>query len=107
MGIKGAWDNKVTGKCRRKDGVGNGIKLPGNNSPRRWEDRDIKRLRDAVGTKQGGDWFSAECVSPSRLFSSKSTARKRASAEIANMPFPLAQHIAKTFYPYAERICAG
>lgn len=34
---------------------------------------------------------------------SKSTARKRASAEIAKIPFPLAQHIAKCFYHYHHK----
>lgn len=35
-----------------------GLKLPGNNGPRRWEDREIQRLADA-GKKnsRGGSWF--------------------------------------------------
>jgi hypothetical protein len=51
------------------------------------------------GTKCGGDWFNAEQPSISRMTSSKSTARKAASAMIARIPFVLARHIAKTWYP--------
>ena len=84
----------------------------GDASERRWEDRTVKRLRDATkdqvrkqlqdsaGTKQGGDWFGAGCdMSISRMYSSKSIQRKRAAAEIAKIPFPLSQFIALTYYP--------
>jgi hypothetical protein len=64
-----------------------GVKLLGNNSPRRW----------------GGDWFGRECqTSMSRMYSSKSKHRKAASALIAKIPFPLAQHIARCFKPVCE-----
>jgi site-specific DNA-cytosine methylase len=53
---------------------------------------------DAI--KQGGDWFGKECqTSISRMCSSKSKARKAASAEIAKIPFELSSHIARIFYP--------
>lgn len=50
--------------------------------------------------KNGGDWFGAgkDC-SLQRRASSKSPARKAASAQIAKIPFPLAQHIARVFKP--------
>ena len=52
------------------------------------------------GVKQGGDWFNKECGnSISRRCSSKSKARKRASAMIAKIPLPLSRHIAATWYP--------
>ena len=57
------------------------------------------------GIKHGGDWFSGYGGgfgwdhSQMREHSSKSPARKRASAEIAKIPFPLAQHIARVFKP--------
>lgn len=52
------------------------------------------------GTKQGGDWFGkGEDYSISRKSSSRSTARKAASAQIAKIPFPLAQHIARIYKP--------
>jgi len=81
-----------------------------------WKDRPVKRLnespghsintaavglyadRDSEGTKQGGDWFS-DSNSASRTSSSRSTARKAASAQIAKIPEPLALHIAKVFKP--------
>lgn len=52
------------------------------------------------GTKNGGDWFSsgANC-SLQRRASSKSSARKAASAQIAKIPMPLAQYIARSFKP--------
>jgi hypothetical protein len=74
-----------------------GTKVPGNNSPRRWEDREVKRLGDA-GIKQEGsgpEWFDNGIAK----LGSHSSARKRASAEIAQIPFELASYIARAFYP--------
>jgi hypothetical protein len=52
------------------------------------------------GAKQGGDWFNATCTtSISRTTSSRSLARKRASAEIAKIPLALSSWLAKCFYP--------
>lgn len=52
------------------------------------------------GTKQGGDWFDAsDPNSISRTTGSKSPRRKAAAAQIAQIPFPLAQHIARVFKP--------
>jgi hypothetical protein len=51
------------------------------------------------GIKCGGDWFNASQPSISRTTSSKSPARKMASAMIAKIPEPLSRHIARTFYP--------
>jgi hypothetical protein len=51
------------------------------------------------GRKVGGDWFGKECHSPSRLYSSRSPARKAVSARIAKIPFALAHHIAVTYHP--------
>jgi hypothetical protein len=48
------------------------------------------------GTKQGGGWWH-DPNSMTRRFSSKSNARKAASALIAKIPFPLANHIARVF----------
>jgi site-specific DNA-cytosine methylase len=85
-------------------GLQNGTKLPGNNSPRRWDKREVKRLCDA-GTKTvkdsdggyGGN-FGWD-VTPLRRGNSKSSKRKQASAEIAKIPYPLAQWLARTFKP--------
>lgn len=81
----------------------NGLKLPeGNCRPRRWEARPIARLRDA-GVKQPGHsgraWFADPDVAGH--FSSKSSKRAQASAEIAKIPFALASHIARVFKPAA------
>jgi hypothetical protein len=55
------------------------------------------------GSKGGGDWFGRDknCSLP-RSYGSKSSNRKAASAEIAKIPFPLAQHIARCFKPICE-----
>ncbi len=54
---------------------------------------------EASGIKQGGDWFNAEQPSISRLYGSKSSKRKAASALIAKIPEPLARHIGAVFRP--------
>lgn len=60
---------------------------------------------DSAGVKQvnGGTqgWFGKykPTGQGSRNFSSNSVKRKAASAQIAKIPFPLANHIAKCFYP--------
>lgn len=51
-------------------------------------------------TKCGGDWFgSGDDCSLMRRMSSKSSARKAASAQIAKIPPALARHIAQVFKP--------
>ncbi len=56
----------------------------------------IGRIRQS--TKQGGDWFGKNCESSmSRLYGSKSSKRKAASAMIAKIPFPLASYLASVF----------
>jgi hypothetical protein len=56
------------------------------------------------GMKQGGDWFGpGENMSISRRYSSRSNARKAASAMIAKIPFPLALHIARAFKAWKEK----
>lgn len=51
------------------------------------------------GTKMGGGWWNDSTNNLIRKASSRSQARKAASAQIAKIPFPLAQHIAKVFKP--------
>jgi hypothetical protein len=51
------------------------------------------------GIKCGGDWFGPGVKSEMRKHSSKSPARKMASAMIAKIPLPLSRHIAATFLP--------
>jgi hypothetical protein len=57
-----------------------------------------------TGTKVTGDWFGSYAdmkamgtISPGRMHGKNSAKRKAASAMIAKIPFPLAQHIAKCF----------
>ena len=72
-----------------------------------WSDRskrgqDFTRVagRQAIdGIKNGGDAFS-DPKWAGRVGSHKSQVRKAASAQIAKIPFPLAQHIARSFKPH-------
>jgi hypothetical protein len=56
---------------------------------------NLRRLDD--GLKFGGGWWHDSTNNLIRKASSKSSARKQASAEIAKIPFPLAQWIAQVF----------
>jgi hypothetical protein len=87
-----------------------GFKSSGMN----WSDQtkrgqDFTRIagRHAMeGIKCGGDWFNDKQPSISRMTSSKSLARKHASAMIAKIPADLSRHIASVYYPAPEAACA-
>ena len=92
----GSPGQKVTGQNP------DGRKVPGMN----WSDRTrpaqgfnvVAAQRYREGVKNGKDWFgSGENCSEQRKHGSRSNSRKAASAMIAKIPFPLAQHIAKVF----------
>lgn len=83
----GSWfniaNNTISGVGQNPDGR----KIRASCAPRRWEDREIKRLRDTFG------WSG----SVMREGTSHGAKRKAASAAIAKIPFPLAQHIAQVY----------
>jgi len=56
-----------------------------------------KSVQRAEGIKQGGEWWHDP--NGLRALSSRSNARKQASAMIAKIPFELAQYIARVFKP--------
>lgn len=64
--------------------------------------RSFQSASVAEGIKCGGDWFNDSQPSISRLYGSKSTQRKAASAMIAKIPLPLSRWIARCFLPRAE-----
>jgi hypothetical protein len=76
-----------------------GVKQGGSGAA--WFDKLLdERRKEATAIKNGGDWFSSgENCSLQRRQSSRGTSRKAASAHIAKIPFPLAQHIARCFLP--------
>lgn len=84
-----------------------GFKTTGMNwSNRELRGQDFTRIAGQQnGVKHGGDWFSGYGGgfgwdhSQMRQHSSKSPARKAASATIAKIPLPLAQHIAWAWMP--------
>jgi len=78
---------KVASKTGRRTDVGNGA---------RFTSRDCGI--EADGLKIGGDWFS-DPNSTCRKHGSRSNARKAASAQIAKIPYPLAEHLARVFMP--------
>lgn len=100
----GSWfavaHNTTSGKGKNPDGR----KVPSESGRRtdpgkgaRFTSRDCGV--EATGIKQGGDWFNSSEPSISRMTSSKSTARKAASAHIAKIPLPLSRHIARAWWP--------
>jgi hypothetical protein len=79
------------------------MKFPADCGPRMWRDRKIVRLNDGTANTfhqngSGREWFAGD-GKISRMTSSKSPARKFASAMIAKIPLPLSRHIAATFRP--------
>jgi hypothetical protein len=121
--------NTESGKGRNPDGRPSGLKSPGRNfhayenglgsSPSfngaDHETRGVKvggsgaawfreplqaKRRQGTAVKNGRDWFGvgADC-SEQRRHASGSTGRKAASALIAEIPFELAQYIARVFKP--------
>jgi len=81
--------------------VASGIKAPGmdwGDQTKRGQDCTLVAGKNAEsGTKCGGDWFNASQPSLSRMTSSKSIARKQASAMIAKIPLPLSRYIARVY----------
>ena len=107
-GYGGTWFGKSHGseldwkEQNPRDGLRSGIKVPGqkNGEEYAFTRGPQKRSdpRDIRGTKHEGSgevWFDTGFTK----LSSRSAARKAASAQIAKIPFPLAQWIAKTFKP--------
>jgi hypothetical protein len=128
-GMKMGWDNSERGKLRRADG----IKSPCTKlSEVGFNVRNAQRFREEQGRKHGGDCFSdptwpgkqggvkqpgigglrkngkgdARFQDGAARHGSRSDSRKAASAEIAKIPFPLAQHIARCFKPKIEQVSA-
>jgi C-5 cytosine-specific DNA methylase len=91
------------GVWNRGEHIGDGVKVPSLDGGRRTDIGNGARFtsRDSDGVKQGGDWFNASQPSISRRCSSKSPARKAASAQIAKIPLPLSRWIARAWYPEA------
>ncbi len=81
-----------------------GRKLPPGHDTFAVNGKPCNKLTDPAsgseGVKQGGNWWH-DPDSLSRRHSSKSPARKAASARIAKIPPPLARYIAEAFKPNA------
>jgi len=102
-GGNGSWFNVSHGERREGNSAGNPIRgdglkgVPGIRlknvgfnvaNAQRWREEQQNAEMKANGT-----------ISPGRLHGKNSDSRKAASAQIAKIPFPLAQHIARVFKP--------
>jgi hypothetical protein len=61
-------------------------------------DRHVAEGRKGAGAGAGAEWFDQNLCK----LSSKSSARKAASAKIAKIPFALSSHIARVYRPVSE-----
>lgn len=98
------------GRSRKgSKGIANGS-APGGTGNSSWfygkraDPRDVRKTPDgnwelADGTKMGGGWWNDSTNNLLRKASSRSVARKAASAKIAKIPPPLSQWIAQVFKP--------
>lgn len=93
----GSWfaiaDSKDRGSRATKNGGGSWFNVAHNTTSGHGQN-PTKRVTDSFGWSQNSDL---------RGNSSKSSARKAASARIAKIPFPLARHIAHVYHP--DRLC--
>ena len=104
-GSGGSFQSAAVAEGVKNDGSGwreNGTLVSSNRMvPSRVAEVRAERHQNE-GIKQGGNWFhdatSASCTS-----SSKSPARKAASARIAKIPLALSTWIARTYKPIAEK----
>jgi hypothetical protein len=90
-----------------QDACAEALKVPGINwngygspdyKPQGFNVTAAQRYREERGTKQNGsgpEWFDEGIAK----YSSRSDSRKAASAQIAKIPFPLANYIARAFKP--------
>jgi hypothetical protein len=109
----GTWFNIAHGKVipgnqagapQRGDGLSDAVKIHGSG-PEWWRKPLEAKRREASAIKNGGDWFSSGAgMSLQRAQNSKSTARKAASAMIAEIPFDLAQWIARCYLPEQQSV---
>jgi hypothetical protein len=97
---QGSWfavaDSKERGARKNTGGSWFNIGSPGQKETGR------NPVHALSGIKCGGDWFNADQPSISRMTSSKSPARKHASAMIAKIPADLSRHIAAVYAQQKE-----
>jgi C-5 cytosine-specific DNA methylase len=94
------------GVTHRSDGATNFHKIPGQDWSRHAKTGEVSKHWKMEGIKQRNPgqsgWFGKyQQGQGSRNFGSNSIQRKAASAEIAKIPFPLAQWIARCYKPRA------
>lgn len=88
------------------DSKNRGQKVGMYSDPRRNVGRGVhltSQHENLDGLKFGGGWWHDSTNNLIRKASSKSPARKAASAQIAKIPFPLAQYIARCYLPKSRQ----
>lgn len=90
---------KVPSETGRSPAPGNGVRFTSR-------DCGIEGRKSATGGSWFGDYQAQKDAAGIRRTSSKSSARKFASAMIAKIPEPLSRHIARVFKPQPQRIAA-
>jgi len=99
-GSGAAWFDKAVDERRKAATAATGRKANGS-----WFG-NYAEAKEKAHLKGGGDWFSSGTgMSVQRFTSSNSPARRAASALIAKIPFALAEHIGRVYYPH-EDSCA-
>jgi hypothetical protein len=79
-------------------------KVPGfrfDGSGGSFQSASVEATGVKVATEGPGGWFAGNTAHPLRTGSSKSSARKAASAQIARIPYPLSLYVAQAFWPAA------
>jgi len=98
LGLENYAGQKTAGHVNKRDGHGHTRHLTNQ------AESDAVRAAAKQGGMGRGDWFSKEARADgaSARFSSKSNARKAASALIARIPEPLARYVAEMHLPLAQ-----
>jgi hypothetical protein len=100
-GLKGPGGDWFKDGRQGQDACAEGIKQHGSGPE--WFDKALDERRKEAGQKCKGDWFNGykpgQCQANN--FSSRGDSRKAASALIAEIPFTLAEWIARCFKPSA------
>jgi hypothetical protein len=101
----GSWFNVAHNTTNGHGQNPDGRKTVGHLNKRDGHGHTRHLTNPAEHRKNGGDWFGSGADSSlQRRQSSKSSARKHASAQIAKIPFALSSYIARAWYPVGAAV---
>lgn len=90
-----------------KNGGGSWFNVAHNTTSGHGQNPDGRKIDSRSSHPKGGWFYDNEERNELRRNSSQSRARKMASAQIAKIPFALASHIARVYYPDEYRVGAA